>query len=68
MFNPVTQSERYDPDGTYIRRYVEELADVEDGVHAPWEDEDVRPARDYPPPIVDHRTARERFLSARGAD
>lgn len=68
MFNPVTQSERYDPDGTYIRRYVEELADVAGRVHAPWESAGERPPNDYPPPIIDHRTARERFLAARGAD
>jgi deoxyribodipyrimidine photo-lyase len=69
MFNPVTQSERYDPDGAYIRRYVPELEGVDDRVvHAPWRAEgqlfgDV----DYPAPIVDHAEARERFLAARGA-
>jgi deoxyribodipyrimidine photo-lyase len=71
MFNPVTQSERYDPQGTYVRRYVAELAEVGDGqVHAPWEAEgslfDDDGAGDYPPPLVDHREARERFLAARG--
>jgi deoxyribodipyrimidine photo-lyase len=70
MFNPVTQSERYDPTGAYIRRYVPELADVDDAhVHAPWEADGslFGAAQDgYPPPIVDHREARERFLAARG--
>ena len=70
MFNPVTQSERYDPDGTYIRRYVEELADVEDGsIHAPWQADDSlfgAASGDYPPPIVDHAEARDRFMTARG--
>jgi hypothetical protein len=38
MFNPVTQGQRYDPDGTYVRRYVPELEDADDAVvHAPWE-------------------------------
>jgi deoxyribodipyrimidine photo-lyase len=69
MFNPVTQSQRYDPTGAYIRRYVEELADVDDAhLHAPWEAAgslfDASAA--YPPPLVDHREARERFLTARG--
>ncbi|MCC5949363.1 MAG: deoxyribodipyrimidine photo-lyase [Nitriliruptoraceae bacterium] len=70
MFNPVTQSQRYDPDGTYIRRYVEELADLDaPAVHAPWEANDTLFAGaggDYPPPIVDHAEARDRFLAARG--
>ncbi|MFO7779886.1 MAG: deoxyribodipyrimidine photo-lyase [Nitriliruptoraceae bacterium] len=70
MFNPVTQSERYDPGGIYLRRYVPELAEVDDAhVHAPWEGRDtlLGVGDDYPPPIVDHREARERFLVARGA-
>jgi deoxyribodipyrimidine photo-lyase len=70
MFNPVTQGERYDPQGAYVRRYVEELADVDDAhVHAPWEAEGSLlggAAEDYPAPLVDHREARERFLAARG--
>ena len=53
VFNPTTQSERFDPDGDYIRRHVPELADVPGGrIHeAPG-------VRGYPEPIVDH--ARER--------
>ncbi len=57
IFNPVTQGRRFDPDGDYIRRYVPELADVEDphepGVLAP----------DYPAPIVDHRVERDVALA-----
>ena len=70
MFNPVTQGERYDPTGAYVRRYVPELADVDDAhLQSPWTAEgslfaDV--AGDYPAPIVDHREARERFLADRG--
>jgi deoxyribodipyrimidine photo-lyase len=67
IFNPVTQSERFDPQGAFIRRYVPELARVPDAhVHAPWK---MRPAdqaaagcvigRDYPGPVVDHARARE---------
>jgi deoxyribodipyrimidine photo-lyase len=70
VFNPVTQGQRYDPHGDYVRRWVPELAEVDgDAVHAPWtragslfETVDV----DYPPPLVDHAEARERFLAARG--
>ncbi len=53
VFNPTTQSERFDPSGDYIRRHVPELADVPAGrIHeAPG-------VRGYPAPIVDH--ARER--------
>ena len=70
MFNPVIQGQRYDPDGTYVRRYVSELAHIEGkGVHEPRTDAgtlfDAHDA--YPAPIVDHREARERFLLARGA-
>jgi deoxyribodipyrimidine photo-lyase len=69
MFNPVTQSQRYDPDGSYIRRYVPELADLDDrDVHAPWEADTSlfgQVATDYPPPIVDHSEARQRFLADR---
>jgi len=81
MFNPVIQGERYDPDGDYVRRWVPELAEVEGkAVHQPREwapaastlfDEVAGVAEDdgaYPAPIVDHREARERFLTARGAE
>ena len=70
MFNPVTQGQRHDPDGTYVRTYVSELAEVEDAhIHAPWEADGtlLSDSSDYPPPIVDHREARARFLAARGA-
>jgi deoxyribodipyrimidine photo-lyase len=69
MFNPVTQGQRYDPTGAYVRRYLPELAAVDDAhVHAPWEAAGslFDGAGDYPPPIVDHREARARFLDARG--
>ena len=69
MFNPVTQGERYDPTGAYVRRYVPELVDAADAdLQAPWEaDGSLFATTDYPPPIVDHREARERFLTDRGA-
>ena len=53
-FNPVRQAERFDPDGAYVRRYVDELADVPaPTIFAPWWDEDLLAATGYPPPTVD---------------
>ncbi|MGH2882171.1 MAG: cryptochrome/photolyase family protein, partial [Solirubrobacteraceae bacterium] len=55
MFNPARQAERFDPDGAYVRRYVPELRDGEDG-------------GEYAKPIVDHATARQEALARyRGA-
>lgn len=66
VFNPVTQSSKFDPRGEYIRRWVPELRAVPDAhIHAPWEMDS--PPRGYPPPMVDHRFARERALAAYGA-
>lgn len=63
IFNPVSQSKKFDPDGEYIRHWVPELADVpKNYIHAPWEMD--KPPADYPPPIVDHKAARERTLAA----
>ena len=62
VFNPTSQSERYDPDGTYIRRWVPELANIADGdIHAPWMSRRGQPLG-YPPPIVDHATERAEAL------
>jgi len=71
IFNPVTQSERFDPQGAFIRRYVPELEHVPlKYIHAPWKmgaaDQTaahVRIGRDYPAPAVDHARARERTLA-----
>jgi deoxyribodipyrimidine photo-lyase len=70
IFNPVTQGEKFDPDGNYVRRWVPELAGMPARhIHAPWNaPADVLAAArvrldvDYPRPIVDHATARARFL------
>jgi deoxyribodipyrimidine photo-lyase len=71
IFNPVTQSEKFDPEGKFIRRYVPELAAVPNTyIHAPWtmgrveqEAIGVVIGRDYPAPIVDHAQAREETLA-----
>jgi deoxyribodipyrimidine photo-lyase len=58
IFNPVTQSRRFDPDGDYIRRWVPELALLPNrSVHAPWTERNGAPAA-YPGPIVDHAEER----------
>lgn len=72
VFNPVTQGERYDADGDYIRRWVPELAKLAGKtIHAPWEvDRDVLAkagvelGKSYPKPILDHKAARDRALAA----
>ncbi|MFJ9606027.1 cryptochrome/photolyase family protein [Kitasatospora sp. NPDC101176] len=59
VLNPLRQADRYDPDGTYVRRWLPELADVPGrAVHRPW-DLAHRPA-DYPAPLLppDALTAR----------
>jgi len=75
VFNPVTQSRKFDPDGGYIRRWVPELAGLDaKAVHAPWESgpldlaaAGVTLGREYPTPIVDHAEARVRALAAYAA-
>lgn len=75
IFNPLTQSEKFDPQGRFIRRYVPELAAVPNqDIHAPWrmtrsEQESLGMVigRDYPQPIVDHAQAREKTLARYGA-
>ena len=62
IFNPITQSEKFDGGGEYIRRYVPELADVPiEHLHQPWRAPDGPPAG-YPAPIVDHAVERKEAL------
>jgi deoxyribodipyrimidine photo-lyase len=61
IFNPTTQSERYDARGDYIRRWVPELADVPNSqVHAPYGRGNATPG--YPMPMVDHAAERHESL------
>jgi deoxyribodipyrimidine photo-lyase len=70
IFNPALQSKKFDPDGTYIRLYVPELARVpENRIHEPHlmsrDEQDQYGCRigvDYPAPVVDHRQARQEYL------
>jgi deoxyribodipyrimidine photo-lyase len=60
IFNPFLQSEKFDPDGDYIRRYVPELAHIKGrSIHNPAPLE----RSTYPAPIVDHAKAREKTLA-----
>ena len=72
VFNPVSQGERYDPEGAYVRRWIPELDGVPAAyIHRPWEapgevlkEAGVTLGEDYPEPIVDHGQARDRALAA----
>lgn len=72
IFNPVTQGEKFDARGAYVRRYVPELKNMPDKyLHKPWTaDQGVLDAagvvlgRTYPHPVVDHAAAREKALKA----
>lgn len=71
VFNPVLQGTKFDPDGSYVKRYVPELAELDSKyIHQPWRapKDSLRRARitlgsTYPEPIVVHETARRRFLA-----
>ncbi len=70
IFNPVTQAQKFDAGGKFIRLYVPELKGCDDKtIHAPWLMSPAQQAkagvligRDYPAPIVDHATARRTTL------
>jgi deoxyribodipyrimidine photo-lyase len=72
VFNPVSQSEKFDPQGAYICQWVPELTTVpQKFIHAPWRmsERDQIAARcrigvDYPAPVVDHEWAKARMLAA----
>ncbi|MES2658892.1 MAG: deoxyribodipyrimidine photo-lyase [Verrucomicrobiota bacterium] len=61
--NPWSQTARYDPDGTYIRKWIPELAKIHPSrlLEPPQDGQPLAP--DYPLPCVDHKTERERTLS-----
>jgi len=71
VFNPVTQGEKFDPDGTYVKRWVPELARLpRKFVHAPFlapksvlDAAGLRLGETYPEPIIEHSLSRKRFLA-----
>jgi deoxyribodipyrimidine photo-lyase len=80
IFNPITQGEKFDGSGEYIRHYVPELKAVPDAyLNKPWEmpgqvqeASGCRIGLDYPEPVIEHKAGRERALDAlqsiKGAD
>lgn len=71
IFNPITQSEKFDAQGKFIRRYVPELMACDDNeIHAPWLMPPLRQqalnisiGKDYPLPVIDHAVQREKALA-----
>lgn len=72
VFNPISQGEKFDPTGEYVRHWVPELKNVpNEWLHQPWNapplalrDANVRLGKNYPLPIVDHDDARKQALAA----
>lgn len=72
IFNPVSQGQKFDPDGSYVRKWVPELRDVPDTyIHCPWMAEPLELkewgvvlGREYPEPIVSLMETRIRALKA----
>jgi deoxyribodipyrimidine photo-lyase len=71
IFNPTSQSEKFDAEGKFIRRYVPALAELSNkDIHAPWlakpialQAAGVGIGKNYPEPIVDHAQARAETLA-----
>jgi deoxyribodipyrimidine photo-lyase len=72
VFQPVTQGEKFDPQGAYVRRYLPELSSLPTKyIHSPWEAPEAVLAtagvvlgETYPRPIIEHAVARSRFLES----
>lgn len=72
IFNPMTQGDKFDPNGTYVRKWVPELSELPTRfLNQPWEapktllaQHNVTLGRTYPRPIVDHKIARSKALEA----
>jgi deoxyribodipyrimidine photo-lyase len=72
IFNPLTQGQKFDPAGGYVRRWVPELTELPDRwLHCPWmapadvlAKAGIRLGRDYPRPVVGLEEGRDRALAA----
>ena len=72
IFNPIIQGEKFDPDGSYVRKYCPELTRVPNAyIHKPWEMPELELAeagitlgKDYPNPVISHQAGREKALAA----
>lgn len=70
IFNPINQSEKFDPQGKFIKRYLPQLAGLSDkDIHAPWlakplalQAAGIELGKNYPLPVVDHAHARAKTL------
>ncbi len=70
IFNPVSQSQKFDPEGKFIRRYLPQLSRLPNtALHAPWlarplelQEAGVQLGTHYPMPVVEHEAARQRTL------
>jgi deoxyribodipyrimidine photo-lyase len=70
IFNPITQSEKFDPEGRFIKRYLPQLSGLNARqIHAPWQlstaalkQAGIVLGENYPHPIIDHASARQRTL------
>ena len=72
IFNPVTQGEKFDPDGQYIKEFIPEIKDLPiKYLFSPWEapkeildNANITLGKDYPEPIIDLKSSREKALDA----
>jgi len=72
IFNPVTQGERFDENGEYVKKWLPELQDLDKKyIHKPWEASvfdlklaNIELGKTYPKPIVNLKTSREKALEA----
>lgn len=72
IFNPMTQGKKFDPDGTYVKRFVPELKRLPAKyIHEPWlapenilQYADLKLGSQYPLPVIDHDVGRKRALEA----
>ena len=72
VFNPITQGQKFDKDGSYVRRWCPELARLPDKLlHSPWaadkvilERAGIRLGEDYPKPVISHEEGRKQALDA----
>ncbi|MEN9343459.1 MAG: hypothetical protein RLZZ453_246 [Chlamydiota bacterium] len=64
IFNPWTQQKKFDPECSYIRKWVKELRDLPDEIIHEWHREEHHPfCPEYPPPLLDHSVASKKTLA-----
>ncbi|GLQ98862.1 cryptochrome/photolyase family protein [Dyella mobilis] len=65
VFNPVSQAQKFDPKGVYLRRWLPELRDApESTLHEPWKDRGLLQQTGYPAPMIDLGLSRQAALAA----